>query len=75
MGVTKMSNTTTKPLPDPVYPCLHCYEDYSWPAEDLHWSSDEQGWVCRNCWDDTDNYGQPLGVSLAEELKQRGMTR
>lgn len=63
-----------KPIPEPLYGCVICYEYYSWPAEDLFWSDALNEWCCDNCWDDVDAHwtsdnGQiDRGISLAEEL-------
>ena len=59
-----------KPIPEPLYPCLHCAEDYSWPAADLFWSEQEQGWVCDNCWDERD-IDEDAGISLAREIERQ----
>ena len=69
-----------KPLPDPLYGCCNCYEDYSWPATDLFWSEALKNWCCDRCWDDFDAHwtgeeSVEFGISLAEELKQRGLSR
>lgn len=65
-------------IPKPLYPCMHCAEEYSWPAEDLSWSKREMGWVCDLCWDDRDvNWDgddcidEDKGISLAEELNRQ----
>ena len=58
-----------KPIPKPLYPCLHCAEDYSWPASDLNWSEVETGWVCHECWDERD-FEEKVGVCLADELEK-----
>lgn len=69
-----------KPIPSPLYSCLHCREEYSWPAEDLFWSEIEQGWICHMCWDDRCTWGdddddqhEQRGISLAKEMKARGI--
>jgi hypothetical protein len=64
-----------RPLPKPLYCCAN--EEFgilsTRPAEELWWSDKEQGWYCDNCW----NCGleEEKGISLAEELKQRGLGR
>ncbi len=63
-----------KPLPKPLYPCLHCADIYSWPATDLWWSEAEKGWVCDNCWDDRD-IDEGSGIRLDKELASRGLNR
>jgi hypothetical protein len=67
-----------RPIPEALYPCVHCAEDYSWPASDLNWSDVDEGWVCDMCWDDRetnwdgDDYiEKDKGISLAEEIKRR----
>ena len=60
-----------KKIPDPLYPCKFCYEEYSWPAEDLFWSEKEQAWVCDYCRGDQ-VHGEPFpNWSLAQELTAR----
>lgn len=74
-------DTKDKPLPAPAYPCAICYEEYSWPADELHWSDRLQNWYCDNCWDEmpehwiNDGEVDPRGISLADELKRRGELR
>ena len=58
-----------KPIPEPVYPCKHCADEYSWPATDLFWSNQDQDWVCDDCWDDRD-IEEEKGVCLADEIKK-----
>ena len=67
-----------RPIPEALYPCVHCAEDYSWPASDLNWSDIDKGWVCDMCWDDRDTnwdgedcIEKEKGISLSEEIKQR----
>ena len=67
-----------KPIPEPLYSCCHCRDDYSWPAGDLFWSELDHDWVCDNCWSERDNNWDgenyietELGVSLANEIKSR----
>ena len=57
-----------KPIPEPVYPCSHCAEEYSWPASDLNWSEIDEAWVCDLCWGDIDV--EQKGVCLADEIKK-----
>jgi hypothetical protein len=69
-----------KPLPEPLYGCYGCSEDYSWPATDLFWSEPLNDWCCDHCWSDIDAHWREeeclaQGISLAEELKQRGFSR
>lgn len=58
-----------RPIPNPLFPCKHCYHECSWPADDLHWSDVAKGWVCRECWCH-ETYG-PFGTTLADEIKSR----
>ena len=58
-----------KPIPKPVYPCKHCADEYSWPASDLFWSSEEDAWVCDDCWD-CEELKEEKGVCLADEIKK-----
>ena len=62
---------TAKPIPEALYPCHVCCEDYSWPAEDLWWSESQKAWECDNCWScrDGEDYDEPKGISLADEIK------
>jgi hypothetical protein len=55
-------------LPEALYPCVHCKDDYSWPAEDLCWSGKLQGWVCANRWD-VDEHGDP-GLTLSKAINE-----
>lgn len=70
-----------KPLPNPAYPCSVGYEEYSWPADELYWSDRLQNWYCDNCWDEMPEHwigdGEVVkpGISLADELKRRGLSR
>lgn len=69
-------NMTVKTIPDPLYPCCSCYDDYSWSAKDLFWSEPLQAWCCENCWGNFDSHwiddktSVPLGISLANEIQQ-----
>jgi len=70
-----------RPIPEALYPCVHCAEDHSWPATDLNWSDVDQGWVCDLCWDDResnwdgeDYIEKDKGISLAEEIKRQRHT-
>lgn len=70
-----------RPIPEALYPCVHCAEDYSWPATDLNWSELDKGWVCDMCWDDRetnwdgeDYIEKDKGISLAEEIKRQQST-
>jgi hypothetical protein len=71
----------TKPLPDPLYGCSQCADEYSKPATELFWSERTCSWVCDNCWSAvdehwlTDNDLIDRGITLADELKKRGLTR
>jgi hypothetical protein len=59
-----------KPIPKPLYPCKHCYEDHTWQAVDLFWSEIDQDWVCDECWDDRVSENEPKGICLADEIKE-----
>ena len=67
----------SKPLPVPNYCCDNgdCCAEVTWPAEDLWWSDKLEGWFCDNCWCEDGEIEADKGISLAEELKQRGLTR
>jgi hypothetical protein len=56
------------PIPDPLYPCAHCAEDYSWPAKDLDWCAEIQNWVCPPCWEYKAYDYDTKGPTLAEEI-------
>lgn len=58
------------PIPRALYPCKHCAEDYSWPAEDLYWSAITKAWVCESCWDD-DVHGERVTRIGREIQRQR----
>lgn len=58
------------PLPSPLYPCAHCYQEYSWPAEDLIWCPEIHKWVCVECWDH-EVHGDTKGTTLAEEIERQ----
>jgi hypothetical protein len=70
-----------KPLPEPLYGCAYCADEYSWPASDLFWSEKTKSWVCDNCWDGLDEHWVDdlteveRGITLADELKNRGLNR
>ncbi len=76
-----MSKRSKKPLPDPVYGCAICACEYSWPADDLFWSKRTNSWICDNCWEEVDEHWLTdtdvvdRGITLAEELKNRGLSR
>ena len=76
-----MSKRSKKPLPEPFYSCAYCADEYSWPAEDLFWSEKTNSWICDNCWDEpdehwlTDTDQVERGITLDEELKNRGLSR
>jgi hypothetical protein len=56
-----------KKIPEPLYPCKYCADEYSWHAKDLHWSEESQDWVCEECWEYSEECEQ--GISLADEIK------
>lgn len=59
-----------KKIPEALYPCHYCREEYSWPAEDLHWSDIDKDWVCGLCWSDRDKgFDEPKGTWLPDEIK------
>ena len=65
-----------KPIPDPLYPCVNCSCDYSWPAADLYWSEHLRGWYCHMCWSEAhaDLPGKcdpDYGICLADEIEAR----
>jgi hypothetical protein len=57
------------PIPEALYSCKHCREDYSWPAADLFWSDREKAWVCTECWDH-EGHGQ-RGTTLQAEIMRQ----
>lgn len=57
------------PIPRALYPCNQCFEECSWPAQDLYWSEKAKMWICAQCWSDED-YGE-RGTSLAEEINRQ----
>ena len=66
-----------RPLPEPHYCCANeeCCIYITRLAKDLWWSDKEQGWFCDDCWNCNEDLEEDKGISLAEELKQRGLTR
>ena len=73
-------NEKQKPIPEPLYPCRFNDCLSTWPAEDLFWSEPLQDWVCDQCWDDVDAHWMDdgrvdSGISLAQELRERGRGR
>ena len=70
--------TDLRPIPEPLYPCENCSEEFSWSAEDLAWYEGNNdygpGWYCTNCSDVMEPAMQPV-ISLKQELKQRGFSR
>lgn len=68
-AVDPASAGSALPLPRALYSCKYCAEDYSWPADDLNWSSVVNGWVCNHCWE-TDDHGDP-GIRLDREIERR----
>lgn len=67
---------TNKPIPEPLYICSVGSCGYSWPADQLFWSDSIKGWCCDHCWFEVDAHWPVLeyGISLADELKQRGLS-
>lgn len=56
-------------IPACLYSCARdeCRERRSYPAEDLYWVHDAEGWYCIHCIDDMpEEYGD--GISLAQWL-------
>jgi hypothetical protein len=69
---------TEKPIPQALYGCHFCGDEYSHPADALFWSEKYKSWVCDSCWDDQDGHWDhdngvccKYGISLEEELKNR----
>jgi hypothetical protein len=51
--------------PEPRYPCCQCYDEYSWPKEDLRWYKNDL-W-CANClWSDLEPFVPKCDRELAE---------
>ena len=67
--------TDPLPIPAPLYPCgiAACADNYSYPADLLHWSHTHAKWVCADCWSDNHS-GEPRGISLADEMKRQRLT-
>ena len=57
------------PIPEALYPCKNCHEDYSWPSCDLNWCEEEQGWFCECCWER--EWDCEVGISLEDEIERR----
>ena len=66
-----------RPLPTPHYCCANgdCCAETTWPAEDLWWSEKLGYWYCDDCWNCNEALEKDKGISLAEELKRRGLSR
>ena len=62
-----MPNATELPVPEAVYPCYICREDFSWPPQDLRWSEKVKEWICEVCWEE-ESHGE-TGPALTEVLK------
>ena len=67
---------TEKPIPDALYPCTICHDDYSWPAADLYWSEHLRDWCCHMCWSQaheefSGERDPDYGICLADEIKAR----
>jgi hypothetical protein len=71
-----------KPIPQALYGCYFCSEEYSRPAEELFWSKPFKAWVCDTCWRDHDEHWTSdgndgngsfceYGISLEEELRSK----
>lgn len=57
------------PIPQALYACKYCYEDCSWPPDDLHWSAKVEWWLCSNCWDE--EYHGEHGIRLDKEITRQ----
>lgn len=53
-------------IPQALYSCACCREDYSWPAQDIHLSHGKE-WICGMCWDHS-AHGE-RGISLADAIE------
>lgn len=53
-----MSDTPKRIEQEPLYPCCQCYDEYSWPKEDLRWHKNDL-W-CANCFDELDEDGERM---------------
>lgn len=62
------STGSALPIPQALYSCYSCREDYSWPPQDLRWSAKVKDWVCDMCRDE--GHGEP-GPRLSEVLRRR----
>jgi hypothetical protein len=68
MGQFTEGPETKSPLPEPLYSCVICYEEYSWPAENLFWNNKKNGWMCENCFSCVD---ETKGICLKDEINNR----
>lgn len=66
-----LEDSTNLPIPEALYPCASCKEDYSYPATDLFWNDRMRDWVCSNCWDYDVN--EKRGVSMEDEIKRHSV--
>jgi len=67
-----------KPIPQALYGCHFCGDEYSHPADELFWSEKYKAWVCDSCWDDRDGHRDhdnntycKYGISLEKEINNR----
>lgn len=58
------------PIPEALYPCARCAEEYSWPASDLGWSMVRKKWICGGCWDSEEDGAAPAITLKAEIARQ-----
>jgi DNA-directed RNA polymerase subunit RPC12/RpoP len=58
-----------RPIPCPLYPCIHCAAEVSHYADDLWWSERLSAYVCMECWD-FDSHGDRL-ETLAQEIEKQ----
>jgi hypothetical protein len=59
------------PIPEALYSCHDCREEYSWSAEDLFWCPKVKQWICINCHDDNDDAHGKATICLKDELTRR----
>ena len=67
----KWSDTSALPIPVAIYPCQNCYEEYSYPADELRWSAETSGWVCWDCWQDDAHGVAAHAVRLDAEIMRQ----
>lgn len=59
------------PIPEPLFSCLLCSDEFSWPAKDLRWSHAVDGWICAECWDWEEHGERSKSIRLSDLVEVR----